>query len=64
MGQKPPAIRYADFSAPPPEELPPLPGRSLIAHFSGVNHRQDMMEAFRIRDENGQLHMRFPGPVS
>ncbi|HTQ71144.1 MAG TPA: phytanoyl-CoA dioxygenase family protein [Acidocella sp.] len=38
--------------------------RSLIAHFSGVNHRQDMMEAFRCRDENGQLYMRFPGPVA
>lgn len=36
--------------------------RSLIAHFSGVNHRPDILEQYRMRDENGQNYVRFGDP--
>ncbi len=38
--------------------------RSLIAHFSGVNHRPDILEQFRIRDENDQIYVRFGDPAA
>ncbi len=33
--------------------------RSLIAHYSGINHRPDMHEDYRRRDENGQTYIVF-----
>ena len=33
--------------------------RSLIAHFSGANHRPDIHEISRARDKNGQIYVRF-----
>jgi ectoine hydroxylase-related dioxygenase (phytanoyl-CoA dioxygenase family) len=41
---------------------PSLQRRSLITHYSGVNHRSDM-EA-RERDENGQYYAVFPDPLN
>ena len=38
--------------------------RSLIAHFSGVNHRPDIPDQFRMRDANGQTYVQFGGPAA
>ena len=36
-----------------------LERRSLIAHYSGINHRPDMHEDYRARDENGETYIVF-----
>lgn len=38
---------------------PKMERRSLIAHYSGINHRPDMHEDYRRRDENGQTYIVF-----
>ncbi|MBU6398442.1 MAG: phytanoyl-CoA dioxygenase family protein [Rhodospirillales bacterium] len=38
--------------------------RSLIAHYSGVNHRPDIPDQSRFQDENGQIYIKFGDPTA
>jgi ectoine hydroxylase-related dioxygenase (phytanoyl-CoA dioxygenase family) len=38
---------------------PKMERRSLIAHYSGINHRPNMHEDYRRRDDNGQTYIVF-----
>ncbi len=40
------------------------PPASRYADFSGVNHRPDIPDQFRIRDENGQTYVKFGDPAA
>ncbi|WP_297491348.1 phytanoyl-CoA dioxygenase family protein [Acidocella sp.] len=40
-------------------KVPGMERRSLIAHYSGVNHRPDMGEDYRVKDENGETYVAF-----